>query len=136
MTTTRRVLLFILTVSIALMYGDYVVVAVEVEHSHDYAHANETVENGHGHQLEQAGQTHDAHEHTEHGGGHGDDDSDEQHEHHHHHHVASSIDASFIVHSAMEDKFFPQVTVDYSQSANLKCPVGPSYGIIKPPQVS
>lgn len=115
-------LFFICCVGISVVVGDDVVA--------ETSHQAEASMSAH---SEHPGHTHGSHEHTQQDGSH-EDDSDEHG--HHHHHTPSSLDVPLIAYPAVEDKFFSQVTVDYSKSSNVKCPVGPSYEIIKPPQVS
>jgi len=128
MITIRRVLLFILTVSIALVYGGGSVVAVEVEHSHEHEHAHvkETVENHHEHHEPVNSSTEDQDEKKG-------DDEEKPHSSSHSHVVSMDVGAFPVVSGSIcphFERWVSQCPVPVEEG----CPDGPYFSLMKPPQ--
>ena len=128
MITMRRVLLFILTASIILVYGGGSVVAVEVEHSHEHAHANETVENHHGHHHHEPVNSSTEDQDEKKG-------NDEEKPHSSSHsHVAFMDVGVFPVVSGSICPSFERWVDPCPVPTEEECPDGPYFSLMKPPQ--
>jgi hypothetical protein len=127
----RSILHGLLVIAISFGYVMGSSVTVEVEHSHG-------VGGGHGHEHGETDGEHDhhSHEHDSHSPADDSQDGEQDSDHHPHSHVVSlGSDVPFVLPNFPKEQTIHSASSAYSLPDPDRCPDGPYFPLIKPPQL-